>query len=127
MQCFLLPAHKNTIDIQKAFECRIFGLQKTRLNSWYLPEKIPKNKKTYDLCGFRWDEATSCKNFSKFIFTYVLVMTFWQLKLDMSVSGIRIFLNYNKTEGIFLSKIYIVFSTVTYQYKWVQMLQTERV
>lgn len=57
----------------------------------------------------------SCRSFFKF-FTDVLIMTSGQLKLNMSVNGIRIFINHNKIEGIFLSKIYFIFRTITYQY-----------
>lgn len=111
---FFTSSTQNTVDIQKAFGCRIFGLQNTRLDSWYIPEKFLKIKIPYSLCGFWWHEAKSCKSFSKF-FTDVSVMTFGQLKLNMSVSGIRIFLNHNKIEGVFLSKISFLFRAITYQ------------
>lgn len=120
MQWFFASSAQKTVDIQKSFVCRIFGLQRTRLDSWYILVK-----KSYDLCGFWWEEAIACKRFSKFVFRDALVMTVWQLKLYMPVSNIRIFASHNKIEDIFLGKLYFTFSTISYQYEWVQVLQTQ--
>lgn len=113
MQGFFASSTQKAVNIQKAFVCGIFGLQRTRLDFWYVLGKKKQQTTAFVTVGER--NPRLVKSFSKFIFTDVLVMTVWQLKLNMPVSSIGIFPSHNKVEDIFLSKPYFAFSTISCQ------------